>query len=86
LVRRSLGAEVRPGSAVSIATAGDHPHGHLLVSRGGWTRDRFLPVPYVDPHVARGLFRHKVFGFLLAKELITRERIELLTSWGHSGL
>jgi hypothetical protein len=73
-----------------LQTFGDrvnpHPHVHALVSRGGWTRDeRFLPIPYVDPHVAQGLFRQKVFAFLLRKELISHERIELLTSWRHSG-
>jgi hypothetical protein len=35
--------------------------------------------------VSQGLFRHKVFAFLLGKELTSQERIELLTSWKHSG-
>src|SRR5918996_4695201 len=73
-----------------LQTFGDrvnpHPHVHAIVSRGGGTRDeRFLPVPYLDPYVAQSLFRHKVFAFLLRKELITPARVELLTSWRHSG-
>ena len=42
-------------------------------------------IPYVDPHAAQELFRHKVFAFLRRKELITEQRVELLSSWKHSG-
>jgi hypothetical protein len=42
-------------------------------------------VPYVDPTAAQTLFRHKVFSFLRREELITHERVELLSSWRHSG-
>ena len=34
---------------------------------------------------AEKLFRHKVFAFLLREELITHERVELLSSWRNSG-
>jgi Putative transposase/Transposase zinc-binding domain len=82
--------ELRPGMVSVIQTFGDrinpHPHVHALVSRGGWTRDdRFVPIPYVDPTAAEKLFRHQVFAFLLREELISPERIELLSSWRHSG-
>ena len=82
--------ELRPGMISVIQTFGDrinpHPHVHALVSRGGWTRDdRFVPIPYVDPTAAEKLFRHKVFAFLLREELISLERVELLSSWRHSG-
>jgi hypothetical protein len=43
------------------------------------------PIPYVDPAAAERLFRHKVFAFLLREELITLERVELLSSWRNSG-
>ena len=81
---------LRPGMVSVIQTFGDrinpHPHVHALVSRGGWTwDDRFIPVPYVDPTAAERLFRHKVFSFLLREELITHERVELLSSWRHTG-
>jgi hypothetical protein len=82
--------QLRPGMVSVIQTFGDrinpHPHVHALVSRGGWTRDdRFIPIPYVDPPAAEELFRHKVFAFLLREELITHGRVELLSSWRHSG-
>ena len=82
--------ELRPGMVSVIQTFGDrinpHPHVHALVSRGGWTRDdRFVPIPYVDPLAAQRLFRHQVFAFLLREELISLERIELLSSWRRSG-
>jgi hypothetical protein len=42
-VRRRLGQDYRPGIVVAIATAGDlvqwHPHGHLLVTDGGFSSD-----------------------------------------------
>jgi len=81
---------LRPGVVSVIQTFGDrinpHPHVHALVSRGGWTRDdRFIPVPYVDPTASERLFRHKVFTVLLLEELITPQRVELLSSWRHSG-
>ena len=93
-VRKLMAAAVeeplRPGMVRVIQTFGDrinpHPHVHALVARGGWTRDdRFIPVPYVDPTAAQTLFRHKVFSFLRREELITHERVELLSSWRHSG-
>jgi hypothetical protein len=67
--------DLRPGMVSVLQTFGDrinpHPHVHTIASRGGWTRDdRFAPVPYVDPHVAEQLFRHKVLAFLQHEELI----------------
>jgi hypothetical protein len=61
--------DLRPGMVSVLQTFGDrinpHPHVHAVVSRGGWTRDdRFVPIPYVDPHAAQRLFAHKVFAFL----------------------
>ncbi len=82
--------QLRPGMVSVIQTFGDqinpNPHVHALVSRGGWTReDRFIPIPYVDPLAAQELLRHKLFTFLLREELITQGRVELLSSWRHSG-
>jgi hypothetical protein len=50
--------DLRPGMVSVLQTFGDrinpHPHVHAVVSRGGWTRDdRFVPIPYVDPHAAQ---------------------------------
>ena len=94
-VRQLMAAAVeepalRPGMVSVVQTFGErvnpHPHVHALVSRGGWTRDdRFVPIPYVDPAAAERLFRREVFTFLLREELISTQRVELLSSWRHSG-
>lgn len=81
---------LQPGMLSVLQTFPDrinpHPHVHAIASRGGWTRDdRFLPVPYVDPHAAVELFRHKVLAFLQRRELITQQRVDLLLSWKHPG-
>jgi hypothetical protein len=83
-------AAVRPGMVAVVQTAGDqghwHPHVHALVSRGGWTRDwGWVPVPYVDEHSAKLLFRHKVIRLLQDEGLLSDERTELLLSWRHTG-
>jgi hypothetical protein len=63
-----------------------NPHIHALVARGVWTADgQWLPVPYVDPHAAELLFRHKIFKILKKHGLLSDERIELLMSWRHTG-
>ena len=82
--------ELRPGMVAVVQTAGDlanwHPHVHVLVSRGGWTRGwQWVPVPYVDEHAAELLFRHKVLRLLQAEGLLSEERTELLLSWRHTG-
>ena len=50
---------------ISGVPGSGNPHVHAIASRGGWTRDeRFIPIPYVDPHAAQELFRHKVLALL----------------------
>jgi hypothetical protein len=39
----------------------------------------------VDAKAAEKLFRHKVLRLLRRKELLSQERLELLSSWKHSG-
>lgn len=80
----------RPGMLAVIQTFGSslrwNPHIHAVVSRGVWDPGpRWHPIPYVDPHKAELLFRHKVFRLLLDRELISQDRIDLLLSWRHSG-
>jgi hypothetical protein len=82
--------DLRPGMVSVLQTFGDrinpHPHVHAVVSRGAWTRDgRFVPIPYVDPHAAQRLFAHKVLAFLQRKELISEQRLQLISAWKHSG-
>lgn len=82
--------EARPGMVAVIQTFGSslkwNPHIHAVVSRGARSRDgQWHPIPYVDPHQAELLFRHKVLRLLRERELIYHERIDLLLSWRHSG-
>jgi hypothetical protein len=64
-----------------------HPHTHACSSLGVFTRDGvFHAVPDdIDFAPLEELFREEVFRFLLKKEKITEERIELLRSWRRSG-
>jgi len=92
LIAEAAGEAVRPGMVAAVHTASSdlrwHPHVHAIASRGGWDRaGRWHPVARVDPRAAELLFRHKVLSLLLARDLLTDERIELLDSWksGHTG-
>ncbi len=69
------------GSALNV-----HPHTHCLVSRGVWdAQGQWFPVPYIDTVAAEKLFAHKILHLLKSKGFLTEERIELLTSFRHSG-
>jgi len=51
---------------------------HAIVSGGGWSADGdWVPLAYVDEHVAERLFRPKVMRFLQDEGLLTKERTEL---------
>jgi len=83
--------EIRPAMVAVIQTFSYsllfNPHIHALVARGVWTAaGQWLPVPYIDPHAAELLFRHKVFKILKKHDLISDERIKLLMSWKHTFL
>ena len=57
-----------------------------MVSRGVWdAQGQWLPLPYIDTVAAEKLFAHKILHLLKSKGLLTEERIELLTSFRHSG-
>jgi hypothetical protein len=80
----------RPGMVAVVHTAGSflawHPHAHVIVSRGGWTRDGdWIPVSYVDMRAAELLFRHKIFLMLKKEGLLSDERVNLMLSWRHTG-
>jgi hypothetical protein len=82
--------DIRPGMVAVIQTFSDNlrwnPHVHALATRGGWNADgQWIPVPYIDPHAAELLFRHKIFQLLKTQGLLSDERIELLLSWRHTG-
>ena len=82
--------KVRPGVVAVPQTFGSvvnaHPHAHCLASRGVWDETgQWLPLPYIDTVAAEKLFAHKILHLLKSKGLLTEERIELLTSFRHSG-
>ena len=82
--------KARPGVVAVPQSFGSvlnvHPHTHCLVSRGVWdAQGQWLPLPYIDTVAAEKLFAHKILHLLKSKGLLTEERIELLTSFRHSG-
>ena len=86
----TAGAGVHPAMAIVKHTFGEgvrfHPHLHALVTSGGWDRNRsWHPVPMWEQGVLRELFEIEVFRFLRKRELLSRERMELILSWPHSG-
>ena len=59
-----------------------NPHIHAIVTRGVFlTNGQWHPIPYVDPHKAELVFRHKLLRLLRDRDLISEERIDLLLSW-----
>jgi hypothetical protein len=91
VLREATGeADARPGGVAAIQTFGSlldfHPHVHLLVTWGGFRPDgSFRRAPDVPAEVIEELFRHRVFGLLLAEEAIGEDLVENLLSWRHSG-
>jgi hypothetical protein len=89
-MRTELGAEVRPGIVVSIATSGDmlqwHPHGHLLVTDGAFSDDgTFHPLATWDTDTLMRLFRERLLVRLVDKHAISRQLAKRLMSWTHPG-
>ena len=89
-LRILLGTDVTPGLVIARHTFGEgarfHPHLHAIVTGGGWDSDsRWHTVSGWDRPVLRELFQIEVFRFLLERELLNAERIELIRSWRHSG-
>jgi hypothetical protein len=82
--------DIQPGMVAVIQTFAQtlrwNPHVHAIATRGGFNaRGQWVPVPFIDPHAAELLFRHKIFQLLKTQGLISDERIELLLSWRHTG-
>ena len=89
-VESTCGAGVCPAMAVVKHTFGEgvrfHPHLNALITSGGWNASRvWHPVPMWDQGVLRELFEIEVFRFLRRGDLLSRERMELIRSWPHSG-
>jgi len=82
--------ESLPGAVVSIQTFGDllsfHPHLHILVTDGAFQGDNeFVLAPLFDPDKLEEIFRKKVFHMLLTEGRLTRELVEMHSTWRHSG-
>ena len=80
-----------PGALACIQSYGNlldwHPHIHLLISWGLFTRDgTFLPVEVTpDPDILEKLFRHKVLRLLLDEGAIDEQVVANLLAWPHTG-
>ena len=82
--------DVVPGMVADVQTFGElarwHPHVHAVVSDGVFTPDgMFIPLPTLAVEPFLKLWEHKVFKLLLDEGLITRETVEQMRSWQHSG-
>ena len=82
--------EAEPGLVVCAHPFGSllnfHPHLHVMATDGGFTPDGiFHPLPAMSLAQIEGLFRHRVFGMLRRKGLLSPERIKLMESWTHPG-
>lgn len=86
----AIGEGIRPAMVVVKHTYGEgvrfHPHLHTLVTAGGWNGARtWCPLCAWNEGALRELFEIEVFRFLRKRELLSRERMELILSWPHSG-
>jgi hypothetical protein len=89
-VRRQVGADTRPGIVVSIATSGDlvqwHPHGHLILTDGGFSDDgTFHPLPAWDGEAVMKLFRERLLARLIERHAISEDLARKLLAWKHPG-
>jgi len=89
-VRRQVGADTRPGIVVSIATSSDlvqwHPHGHLLLTDGGFSDDgAFHPLPAWDGEALMKLFRERLLARLIERHAISEDLARKLLAWKHPG-
>jgi len=79
-----------PGMAAAVQTFGElahwHPHVHAVASDGVFTPSgTFIPLPTLAVEPFLKLWEHKVFKLLLDEGLVTRETVEQMRSWRHSG-
>jgi hypothetical protein len=79
-----------PGAVIAIQTFGDalgfNPHCHILVTDGCFhSKGMFRVAPPLELKKLETIFRHKVFCMLITREKISREMIDILSTWRHSG-
>ena len=89
-VRREVGADVRPGIVVSVATSGDllqwHVHLHVLTTDGAFSDDgTFHRLANWDAEALMRLFRERLLARLVVKHAISQELATKLMAWRHPG-
>jgi hypothetical protein len=63
-----------------------HPHWHVLVLEGGFTRfDRFVYLPIGADEGMFKVWQAAILALFLRKELIDQARVNMLKDWKHSG-
>ncbi|NLD04821.1 MAG: transposase [Synergistaceae bacterium] len=77
-------------SVVSYQSFGEfarfHPHWHVLVLEGGFTRhDRFVYLPIGADEGLLKVWQAAILALLLRKKLIDQARVKMLLDWKHSG-
>ena len=78
------------GAVIAIQSFGDflgfNPHLHILCSDGCFYGEgMFRVAPRFETKQLEGIFRHNVFKMLLLKGKITRDLVNMLKQWRHSG-
>ena len=89
-MKRQVGADTRPGIVVSIATSGDllqwHPHGHVVVTDGGFSaNDAFHTLETGDSDAVMKLFRERLLARLVERHAISEDLVRKLLTWRHTG-
>ena len=79
-----------PGAVIAIHSFGDflgwHPHLHVLCTDGCfYGNGMFRVAPLFELKHLEAIFRHKVFKMLISKGKITKDLVDMLMKWRHSG-
>jgi Putative transposase/Transposase zinc-binding domain len=82
--------DTAPGAIVCVQTFGAlahwHPHLHVLMTDGGFTRDgRLLAAPAHDPAVLEESFRRAVLAWFARAGWLDEEAAAAMLAWPHSG-
>jgi len=82
--------EAVPGAVIAVQTFGDflgfHPHLHILCTDGCfYGNGMFRVAPLFELKHLEEIFRHKVFKLLLKRGKITKELVDMVMKWRHSG-
>ena len=86
----AAGQELLCACVVSYQSFGEfarfHPHWHVLVLEGGFTRyDRFVYLPIGADEGLLKVWQAAMLSLFLREELIDQARVNMLKDWKHSG-